>query len=168
MGQPYFQNETDSVGVTRTYTVVEGIVISPNGDEVWRTNKDGVIVGYDNLKTSAIAVTLDGAGSAITTGIKGYLLVPFDGIISEVTLLADQSGSIVVDIWKDVYANYPPTDADSITSATPPTISSALKAQDTTLTGWTTTLTAGDVLGFNVDSITTVTRVHVILKVIKT
>src|SRR5262245_18801188 len=70
------------------------------------------------------------------------------------TLLADQSGSLVVDIWKDTYANYPPTGADSITASAKPTISTATKAQSGTLTGWTTSVSAGDVLRFNVDSVT--------------
>jgi hypothetical protein len=82
-------------------------------------------------------------------------------------LLADQSGSIVVDIWKDSYANFPPTDADSITASAVPTLSTADKSQDATLTGWTTSVSAGDTLRFNVDSATTVTRVSVLLKVTK-
>jgi hypothetical protein len=79
--------------------------------------------------------------------------------------LADQSGSIVVDIWKDTYANYPPTVADTITASAKPTISSATKGQSSTLTGWTTTIAAGDILAFNVDSITTCQRVTLSLKV---
>jgi hypothetical protein len=110
-------------------------------------------------KTHTVGIVIDGGGSAITTGVKGYIQVPIGGTITAVRMLADQSGSIVVDVWKDTYANYPPTDADSITAAAPPTISSAIKSEDTTLTGWTTSITAGDILGFNVDSATTVTRV---------
>ena len=117
---------------------------------------------------SSIQFVIDGGGSAITTGVKGYLEIPFACTINQVTLLADQSGSIVVDIWKDTYANYPPTDADSITASAVPTISTATKSQDATLTGWTTSISAGDILGFNVDSITTCTRVTVSLKVTRT
>lgn len=116
----------------------------------------------------AIEYVIDGSGSVITTGIKGDLEVPYGCTINRVTLLADQSGSIVVDIWKDTYANYPPTGADSITASAKPTISSATKSQDSTLTGWTTTITAGDTLRFNVDSITTCTRVTLSLKVTRT
>jgi hypothetical protein len=116
---------------------------------------------------SAIEFVIDGGGVAITTGVKGFIEIPFAGTIQAVTLLADQSGSIVVDIWKDVYANYPPTDADTITSATPPTITTATKAQDSTLTSWTTTVTVGDIIGFNVDSCTTITRLTVSIKVKK-
>lgn len=110
-------------------------------------------------------ITIDGGGSTITTGVKGYIEIPFAGTIVQATLLADQSGSIVIDVWKDTYANYPPTDADSITAAAPPTISTATKSQDSTLTGWTTSITAGDILGFNVDSVTTITQVTLILKI---
>ncbi|MDA2917870.1 hypothetical protein MYX64_13700, partial [Nitrospinae bacterium AH_259_B05_G02_I21] len=70
-------------------------------------------------------------------------------------------GSIVVDIWKDTYTNYPPTDADSITASAPVTITSATKSEDSTLTGWTTGITADDIVRYNVDSITTITRVTV-------
>ena len=116
-------------------------------------------------RTGVIEFIIDGGGAAITTGVKGYLEIPFGCTIQAVTLLADQSGSIVVDIWKDTYANYPPVVGDSITASAKPTISTATKSQNTTLTGWTTSITAGDVLGFNVDSITTCTRVTLSLKV---
>lgn len=121
-----------------------------------------------NVKTTTLVFIIDGGGSAITTGIKGDLIVDFGCTIQSVTLLADQSGSIVVDIWKDTYANYPPTNADSITASAKPTISTATKSQDSTLTGWTTSISAGDILRFNVDSITTCQRVTVALKVVLT
>lgn len=120
------------------------------------------------LDTFDVAFIIDGGGSAITTGVKGDLALDFSATINQVTLLADQSGSIVVDIWKDTYANYPPTVADTITASAKPTISSATKSKDSTLTGWTTTVSSGDTLRFNVDSATTVTRVVVILKMTRT
>jgi hypothetical protein len=101
----------------------------------------------------------------ISTGIKGWIQVPFACTITKATLLADQTGSIVIDIWKDTYANYPPTDADSITASAVPTISSATKSVDSTLTGWTTSITAGDILMFNVDSCTSIKVVLVSLEV---
>jgi hypothetical protein len=116
--------------------------------------------------TFTINFIIDGGGSAITTGTKGMLIVDRACTIQQVTLLADQSGSIVVDIWKDTYANHPPTNADSICASAKPTISSATKSQDATLTGWTTSISAGDILRFNVDSITTIQRCTVSLKVV--
>jgi hypothetical protein len=114
----------------------------------------------------SIDFVIDGGGSAISTGVKGDIEVAFACTITAVRLFADQSGSIVVNIWKDVYANFPPTVGDKITASAPATISSATKAEDTTLTGWTTAIAAGDVLRYNVDSATTITRVTVSLTVI--
>ena len=116
---------------------------------------------------SSIQLVLDGQGAVITTGVKADLVIPFNCIITEVTMLADQSGSIVVDIWKDTYTNYPPLVADSITASAKPTITTATKSTDSTLTGWTKSLSIGDTLRFNVDSATTITRVLLTLKVKK-
>jgi hypothetical protein len=116
----------------------------------------------------SITIIIDGGGSAITTGEKGHLEIPFACEIERVTLLADVSGSIVINIWKDTYANFPPAVGDKITADAPPTITTAVKSQDATLTGWTKTIAAGDILAFNVDSAATVTRVTLALKVKKT
>ena len=119
------------------------------------------------LPPAMINFAIDGGGAAIPAGLKGFAVVPFDCTITRVDVLSDVSGSIVVDIWRDTYANHPPADADSITSATPPTLSSAIKSSNTSLTGWTTQLNEGDILAFNVDSATTVTSVTIAIKVTK-
>jgi hypothetical protein len=111
---------------------------------------------------------IDGGGSAITTGEKGHLAVDFACTINQWTLLADQSGSIVIDVWKDTYANFPPTVADTIAGSEKPTLSAVQKNQDTNLTTWTTAISAGDILAFKVDSASTVTRVVLALKVTRT
>lgn len=117
---------------------------------------------------SGIGVVIDGGGAPITTGMKGCIVVPFNCTIDDVTAIADVTGSIVVDIWKDTYANYPPTDADSITASAPVTITSTNKSQNTTLTGWNKTISVGDILCFNVDSCATITRLHIMLNVTRT
>lgn len=116
-----------------------------------------------NQRLRAIDFALDGGGTEITTGLKGVLQVPYAGTIKAVQLLADQPGAIEIDIWKDGYANYPPTVSDSITGATPPEIRSGIKSEDTELSGWTTSITAGDILGFNVKSASAITRATLIL-----
>jgi len=125
-------------------------------------------LGLDNTKIATLTFIIDGGGAVITTGLKGYLEIPFACTINRATLLADVSGSIVIDVWKDTYTNYPPLVADTITASAKPTITTATKSQDSTLTGWTTAITAGDILAFNVDSITTCQRVTLSLKVTKT
>lgn len=108
------------------------------------------------------------SGGVISTGIKVHALeVPFDCTLVGVSMFGDQTGSIVVDIWKDTYANYPPDNADSITSATPPTISSGVKMKDTTLAGWTTVFAEGEILRINVDSVSNFTNLTIVLEVNK-
>jgi hypothetical protein len=126
---------------------------------------DAVESDVVDLKESVLTFVIDGGGSEISTGVKGDLLVPFGCTITKVTLLADQTGSVVIDIWKDTYANFDPTVADSITASAKPTITTAKKSQDATLTGWTTAITAEDILRFNVDSITDIQRVSIILSI---
>jgi len=127
----------------------------------------------DKTKKTTLGLTIDGSGIELTTGYKGFIRVPYACTITKATLLGDISGDIVIDLWKCSYADYDagvthPVDGDSITSATSPTLSSATKSEDSTLTDWTTSITAGDIIAFNVDSITDITKVTLILEVTKT
>jgi hypothetical protein len=176
----FFIDATQTGAVTFTTTDSAGTVdgatsiVVPGGSARYIlvtciTNAGGTSAAYrtNALSTDAIVFVIDGAGSTITTGIKGDLRIPFPCIITGASLLADQSGSIVVDVWKDTLANFPPTDADSITASAPPTITTDTDSDDTTLTGWTTAIAAGDVLRFNVDSVTSIQRVTLTLQVVR-
>jgi hypothetical protein len=167
-------NDGTNASITETY------VLSGATDPVWTVENNSMDLTAGVLKQGGIdvclengtnceavsgsfGITIDGGGSAITTGVKGYIEVPYAMTIDQVTFICDQSGSIVVDVWKDTYANYPPTDADTITASAPPTITTATKSQDTTLTGWTTSVTSEDIFGFNVDSVTSMQRCTLVL-----
>ena len=115
--------------------------------------------------TTSITFVKDNNGIAVATGVQGDIEIPFACTITGATLIADATGSVVIDLWKDTYANYPPTVADTITASAKPTLSSAVKAQDTTLTGWATAVAAGDIIRVNVDSVATITRFTLSLKV---
>jgi hypothetical protein len=107
---------------------------------------------------ATFGVGLDGDGSAIATGAVGkFVRIPFAMTIESYTITADVSGSIVIDVWKAAGAI--PTNGNSITASAPPTLSGAQYVHSTTLTGWTTSVAAGDVIGFEVDSASTVTKV---------
>lgn len=112
-----------------------------------------------------------GAGGVLTVGPHGYLQVPFNCLINQVNLLADQTGSVVVDIWKSSFANFNPPShpaiGDSITGSSKPTITAGTSYQDTVLSGWTTGITAGDVLGYTVNSASVIQRLTISLKVTK-
>ena len=133
-----------------------------------QTEISTVVDGF-NLTNNTFAVTfvIEGNGVEIETGQKGHIQLPFPCTILEAHAYADQSGSIVVDIWKDTYANFPPSDEESITAAAPITITTATKSKDTALTGWTEAVAAGDIIAYNVDSCTSITRVTITLVVEK-
>ena len=132
-----------------------------------RADHSHIYVGAVGLRpandTAIISIVLDGAGSAITTGIKADILVPYDCTITKSTLLADQLGDIAVDVWIDTYANYPPTDADSKT--TPAIVATGISYQSGTLA---IPVTANSTIRFNVDSCDTITRCLVALNISKT
>jgi hypothetical protein len=99
--------------------------------------------------------------------VKGYVTIPYSGTITGYDIFSDITGSIIIDVWKDTYANFPPSVADSITGSEKPTLTSSTKAQDNSLATWITSVTAGDIIGFNVDDISVVTRVNLIIKITK-
>lgn len=119
-----------------------------------------------SVSTSGLVCIIDGGGSVPTTGSKGYLQIPFNCTINSWSILADRSGSAQVTVKKSTYAGFPTT--ASIVASLPPNISSAQNATSSTLTGWTTTITAGDILEFNLDSIATCQRIMLELQVTKT
>jgi hypothetical protein len=115
--------------------------------------------------TRTIGITTDAGGAVLTTGVKGYCYVPYSGTITAITLLSTASGAPAVgtltwDIWKVAYGSYPPTVTNTIFGggSTKPNLSTTANYQDTTLTGVTTSITAGDTIGWNIDSVTTFTR----------
>lgn len=127
----------------------------------------GTTLWENRANVGSFGITIDGGGSAITTGVKGYVEIPYNGVITSWTLTSDVSGSCVIDVWKDTYANYPPTIADTIAGSEKPTLSSSDKNQDNSLSTWTTNVNAGDIIAFNVDSASTVTRVNLSIKINK-
>jgi hypothetical protein len=113
-----------------------------------------------------ISVGFDGAGSTLVGPLVIDKRIPFNCTILDNQLLANAAGNCTVAIAKDAYASFPPT--TSIVASAPPTLSGAAKSQDSTLTGWTKTVTADDIMRFTFDSITVMTRVQLSLKIRRT
>lgn len=127
---------------------------------------DGSGVGSFVSNARTINYIIDGGGSEITTGSKGYIVIDFPCVVNSWTIVADQSGSISVDVKRATYANFPTT--TSISGTEKPTLSSAQKNQDLSLTTWTTTIASGDILEFVVDSVSDVEVVTIAIKVTPT
>ena len=147
------------------------LLVSTNGDSSMSKWGNGLLVPSGQSRTfggariTDLYVVIGDNVNTISTGVKGFVPIDFSGIITGWTLVADASGSIVIDVWKDTYANFPPTVADTIAGSEKPTLSSVQKNQDLSLSSWTTNLSPGDVLGFNVDSATTVKQVTLCIRI---
>lgn len=119
------------------------------------------------VRTQQIGITVDGGGSLLTTGSKGFKSFPVAGTITGWRLLADAAGDIEFDILKADYATFPTM--ASIVAAAPPALSGVQKNEDTTLTGWTTAVAAGDVFEFEITGTpATVTRVTLEITIVVT
>lgn len=124
--------------------------------------------GSSPTALGSFGITIDAGSSVITTGIKGYVEIPYSGTITGWTIVGNDTGSIVIDVWKTSYAGAPPTVANSIAGTSKPTMSSVKKNQDLTISGWSSTsVSAGDIIGFNVDSVSTLSRVNLSIKITK-
>lgn len=122
----------------------------------------------EHLLTEGFQVAIDGGGAEIADAAWVDLYIPFDCQVVGWALLADQTGSITVDLWKDVLANHPPTNADSMASGGEPAIVSDVQASSENLAGWVTTAcVAGEVIRVNVDSCTSIQRVTLALRVVR-
>ena len=114
---------------------------------IW--NQD-VVNNPISLTPGGVEFFIDGGGGVITTGIKGALEVPFKCDIDAVRMVADQAGTIQVDINKATFSGVPAY--SSITSSAVPNLATVQKSEDTTLTSWTTALADGDFLEWEVDT----------------
>lgn len=112
-----------------------------------------------------LGVVIDGGGATPTTGSKHFLSVAYACTINSWVMLADVAGSAQITVKKSSYAGFPAT--TSIVGSAPPKLVSQQNNQSSTLTGWTTAINAGDILEFNLDSVSTVGWLQLVLQISK-
>ncbi len=91
----------ESTGNDLSYTIAGGTRKSV-------TFKEDLV--NDKTVTERIRISGDEMifGNVIQTGVKAFVQIPYNAAITAVTALADQTGSIVVDIFKQPYATFSP------------------------------------------------------------
>lgn len=108
-----------------------------------------------NVPARAIGVAVgDPAGSTLATGVLGYVVVPYACTIAGWDIVVD-AGTATVDVWKIATGTAKPTVSNTITASAKPAISTGTAIASTTLTSWTTSVSAGDIMGFNLDAVAT-------------
>lgn len=119
-----------------------------------------------NQNLRSFGAVFNGNGSALTGTQTICVPVNYAGTIQAVTIISDVSGSATIDVKTVAYASYTgPSSTSSITASDIPALSSATKYQDTTLTGWTTALSANTMACFVLSSPSTITWASINVKV---
>ena len=112
--------------------------------------------------TRTVNYVIDSGSLPMQLGDKGKLTIDVTGVIENIRVLADQTGDIVLDIGKASFADYPAF--NSITAGQRVQLTNSNKYFDDVLNNWTTTITAGDILRFDVISVNNIRRLLISLK----
>ena len=163
-GAPYNPNNNQQLIVTKN-----GLFLDPandyniSGDKIVfatppATNDDIVIIALAAAAdlTRTVNYVIDSGSLPMQVGDKGSLTIDVTGVIENIRVLSDQTGDIVFDISKTTFADFP--NFNSITSGNRVQLVNTNKYFDDVLNNWTTTITAGDILRFDVISVNQIRR----------
>ena len=169
-GAPYNPNNNQQLIVTKN-----GLFLDPandyniSGDKIVfatppATNDDIVIIALAAAAdlTMTVNYVIDSGSLPMQVGDKGSLTIDVTGVIENIRVLSDQTGDIVFDISKTTFADFP--NFNSITSGNRVQLVNTNKYFDDVLNNWTSTITAGDILRFDVISVNNIRRVLISLK----
>lgn len=112
--------------------------------------------------TRTINYVVDSGTSPMTLGNKGTLTIDVTGEIQSWVLLADVSGVLRLNIKKCSYDTYP--NFVSISGTEKPQLNNQSKNRDEDLTSWTTILSAGDILQFEVENVIDIKKFMLAMK----
>lgn len=136
------------------------------GAELWSADPVSPYVPTASTVTNfVVAECTIGDGSTVpTAGMAGIAYIPVACTLTSVVVQALTSSSISVDIWAAPFVSGTnPTISNSIVASAPPVLSTSVSSIDTTLTGWTKSITAGSAMIFYVNSASTGTYYKVTL-----
>lgn len=159
-------------------------VEGPNGEVQFKT-----VIGGDGITVSSTALELTievaksevplviptkrirGAAWSDSTEVDPLLAVPVtvycphNGTIKSYTVMGDAVGDCTIDVRKTTLAGLPAGTGNRICGTNKPELTADRYIYDGTLSGWTTAVTAGDVLTFVLENSTTLKLVTVQLEV---
>lgn len=158
-----FGNSVGSVGFRAPATAHGPLYVLPASDSqmgtaVMVSDASGNLAWMKAPVIATIGFTFDGGGSVIETSKKAYIRVPWAFTIKEVSILADTTGSVEIDVWATSYTSFPPTVTNTITGGTEPAISSGTKYFiQPAPAGWTTSFASNMAMIANINSVSSIT-----------
>ena len=114
-------------------------------------------------KVRGFGATFDGGGAALVAGKTVYMTIPYAATITAWNITVD-TGTCTIDIWKIASGTAIPTIANTITASALPAISSGTAIHSTTLTSWTTSIMANDIVGINLKIVSGATFVNIVIE----
>lgn len=148
---------------------LDGIVVNVNNSKIVNLTTasnplDAVNLGQlSNTQKVSFGFGADGSGGTLLVGTPTYLVMDHSGTITQWDIVGNTAGTAIFDIWKSTNQTLP-TVANTIVASAKPTVGSASYATSIGLTGWGVTYSAGDIYGFNIDSIAAFTKVNLSLR----
>jgi hypothetical protein len=155
--------------------MVDGSILKPGKDYTVSTDniiftnpptsgQDATIVALATTAdlTRTINYVIDSGSFPMLSGNKGSLTLDVSGILESIVILSDQQGDLTLDIKKSDYLTFPTF--TSIVGGVYPQMTNSRKVRDDELIGWTKTITAGDILTFDVIAVNNITRFLISLK----
>ena len=139
----------------RTYTTGE-LFTAAIGNQHIRDN-------FNVVNPTAVSLTVDGGGAAITTGSKLMFSAPFPLTIDQWDIYTPgEASSIQFAVYAVSYGGFPPAGADSISGGSPILTSSAAKGQDTNPSAWSA-ISQGETVALIASAVSGVTKAFVTL-----
>jgi len=110
-----------------------------------------------NVRVRSIGAGFVNGGSALVAGATTYFTVPYACTVAAWNITVD-TGTATIDVWKIASGTAIPTITNTITASALPAISTGTAIHSTTLTGWTTSVTANDIFGINLKTVASATQ----------
>lgn len=124
---------------------------------------DFALGGTANQKVRSVGAGFNGGGSALVIGQTVYFFVPFACTITGYNITAD-TGTISFDVWKIASGTAIPTVTNTILTGGFLALATGTALHSTSVTLFTTTtVTAFDIIAFEIQAVSSATNVSVVL-----
>jgi hypothetical protein len=118
------------------------------------------------VSTASIVTSIDGYGNVVTAGNKAFINIPYNCTVVGWSVLADQVGDLQFTVSTSTYATFPTL--TTISGGTPVGLTGAQVGQSGSLSGWTTAVSAGNILVVTVvGTPTTITLASIAIQIQK-